>query len=330
VLGSVVGTFTAEALQGLTPGQRALTMLGVVPEWLRLLAWPAHLQADYSPREIIGAPGWGSAQTLGLTLLIAAALAVVATWRRMPVVAFGLLWLGISLFPVSNVLVPTGIVLAERALFLPSLGFLLVVGALAEGVQRELRTAQPGARWAAAAALGVLLLAGGFSSARRLRTWKDSHTQVNQLLMDAPLSYRAHFGIASLLWEDNQHAAAELEYRRALALFPRSYVVPRDLADHLRLEARCDEAIPLYQQTLANAPGLTEVRSSMIACLVYVGRYQDARTEALAGLARDGGGADSTNFRNFAATAERALLAETPAGTVRLTVVPQDTAASAR
>ena len=34
----------------------------------------------------------------------------------------------IALFPVSNVLVPTGIILAERTLYLPSVGFLLVVG----------------------------------------------------------------------------------------------------------------------------------------------------------------------------------------------------------
>ena len=55
VLDNVVGSFTAEGLQGLSAGQRALTMLGVVPEWLRLFIWPAHLQADYSPQEINGA-----------------------------------------------------------------------------------------------------------------------------------------------------------------------------------------------------------------------------------------------------------------------------------
>jgi hypothetical protein len=49
---SVVGSFTAEGL-GTHAGQRALTMLGVVPEWLGFSRGP-HLQADYSPREITG------------------------------------------------------------------------------------------------------------------------------------------------------------------------------------------------------------------------------------------------------------------------------------
>ena len=59
VLDNVVGSFTAEGLQGLSAGQRALTMLGVVPEWARLFIWPAHLQADYSPQEINGAIALG-------------------------------------------------------------------------------------------------------------------------------------------------------------------------------------------------------------------------------------------------------------------------------
>ena len=38
--GDTVGTFTAPALTGGGPGGRALTMLGVVPHWARLLAMP--------------------------------------------------------------------------------------------------------------------------------------------------------------------------------------------------------------------------------------------------------------------------------------------------
>ena len=38
--GNVVGAFTAEALVGASLGGRMLTMLQVVPMWLRLLAWP--------------------------------------------------------------------------------------------------------------------------------------------------------------------------------------------------------------------------------------------------------------------------------------------------
>ena len=68
-------------------------MLGVVPEWLRLFAWPAHLQADYSPQEITGALDWGAAQTLGLFILAAAVIGALAARRSAPVVTFGIMWI---------------------------------------------------------------------------------------------------------------------------------------------------------------------------------------------------------------------------------------------
>jgi tetratricopeptide (TPR) repeat protein len=322
VLDNVIGSFTAEGLQGLTAGQRLLTMLGVVPEWLRLLAWPAHLQADYSPQEINGAVQWGAAQTLGLAVLAIALTGALAARRASPVVTLGILWIGIALFPVSNVLVPTGIVLAERTLYLASIGFLLVVGALLPLAFHAVSGARPLVRRAAGAALIVLVLAGAVASARRQRTWANPFAQSAQLLIDAPLSYRSHHGAASLLWEGHQREASEIEYRRALTLFPRSFAVPRELADRLRLEARCKDAIPLYQQALRYAPDLNDVRSSFIACLMYEGRYAEARSQARIGLAVDGGGSDSLNLRNFRAAAERALVEGAPAGTVRLTVQP--------
>ena len=90
--------------------------------------------------------------------------------------------------------------------------------------------------------------------------------------------------------------------------FQPSLDVPRDLADHLRLANRCPDAIPLYQHALRYAPDLNEARASYIACLMYEGRYSDAQAQARIGLALERGGADSTNFRNFRAAAEKAIL----------------------
>lgn len=322
VLDSPVGSFTAEGLQGLTMGQRTLTMLGVIPEWVRLLVWPAHLQADYSPQEITGAVGWGVTQLLGLLLLACAAAGAWLARRSAPVVTFGLLWMAVALFPVSNILVPTGIVLAERTLFLTSIGFVLAVGGVLPSVFQRVAEARPAVRQLAAVAAAAILVAGLVASARRQRTWANPFAQSAQLLIDAPLSYRAHYGAASLLWEGRQREASVIEYQRALALFPTSFAVPRELADRLRFEARCTEAIPLYQRALRYAPDLNEVRSSLIACLMYDGRYAEARSQARIGLAVDGGGGDSLNLRNFLATAERAMREQAAPGTVRLTVAP--------
>ena len=82
--GSLAGTFTAEGLVGLSATGRALTMLGVVPHWCRLLLWPEHLQADYSPGEIVGTSSWGAMQTLGAVLIFLSVVAAVAARKRAP------------------------------------------------------------------------------------------------------------------------------------------------------------------------------------------------------------------------------------------------------
>ena len=112
-----------------------LTMLQVVPMWLRLLVWPAHLQIDYSPNEIVASSGLGPNETLGLALIVGAVVAMYLARRRAPAISFGLAWCAVALFPVSNI-VPTSIVMAERTLFLPSVGFLIAVGGLAAVVGR--------------------------------------------------------------------------------------------------------------------------------------------------------------------------------------------------
>ena len=48
--------------------------------------------------------------------------------RHAPALAFAILWCAVTLFPVSNLVVVTGVTIAERTLFLPSVGAALTLG----------------------------------------------------------------------------------------------------------------------------------------------------------------------------------------------------------
>jgi tetratricopeptide (TPR) repeat protein len=323
--GDPVGTFTAEALDGLTLGQRALTMLGVVPHWFRLLLWPAHLRGDYSPREIESATSWGLAQTQGALLLLLALLVTVAAWRRYPVISFGLLWTAIGIFPVSNVLVPTGIVLAERTLFLPSIGMMLVVGGFAAPIIERLRAAPRAVRALAAAAVAAVLLMGTTRSASRQRVWQDQFTFWHQTTIDAPLSYRGHHALAQLLFQIGARRWAEKEYKTAIALFPKQWGAYFDLANKLRLSGMCEQAVRYYRQTLLIEPEQEAARAGAIACLLHLGRYADARAEAREGMSYASRPARLKVFQKFLAVADSAQRRKAPPATVRFTITAADT-----
>ena len=207
--GNLVGSFTADALTGLSLPQRALTMLRVVPQWARLLLWPAHLQADYSPQELVASTGFGALEALGLLLLLGVALSAWLARRHAPVLSFGLCWTAIALFPVSNVLVPTGILLAERTLLLPSIGLLLALGAALEllgALPAAPRLRRPVAV-GSAILLGLAVLAGLLRSVERQGAWRDETRFRLRSAADAPRSWRTQLSSGTALFLDWLKAA---------------------------------------------------------------------------------------------------------------------------
>ncbi len=325
--GDVIGSFAADALVGHSMGGRLLTMLSVVPEWARLLFWPAHLQIRYSPQEIVAATGWGVAQTAGLLILALAVWGTIRFWRRQPAASFALLWIGIALFPVHNVLVPTGIILAERTLLLATVGAAILAGVALAWLAERSAAVSSTYRHFPAVVLVVLLGLGIGKTASRYPAWQNQFTLFRLTTIDAPLSYEAHFGYADLLAQRGRGQEAETEYRVAIELFPemedgtmlarRTARVYQNLGNLYRAAGLCRPAIEAYDDALAQSASVeyNDIRRSLIACLLYEGDYRRAAVEARIGIA---GGWDDANFRRFLHTADSALAVGAPPHEVRV------------
>jgi hypothetical protein len=316
LLGDFVGTFTAEALVRSDAAGRALTMLQVVPKWFRLFAWPAHLQIDYSPNEIVASTGFGIHEALGLALLIGALALAIAARRRAPVVSFGIAWCAIALLPVANIIVPTSIVLAERTLFLPSIGFLLAVGGAAEWVLRSHKLSFVDLRRVLAAACGVFVVLGAARSAQRHTVWRNDARLWLTAGRDAPRSYRvsraqgdAHFALGDI-------DGALKQYNYAIGAAPKPWRIRYDLALRLRDAGTDSAALPLLQQSLAEDEKQRDVRAELALTLIAIGRYQEAKqTIANEPTSR---GDTVTVFREIESIADSALASSAPAGSIRI------------
>jgi protein O-mannosyl-transferase len=271
VVGSAVGTPTAEALRDVGLGGRLLTMLAVVPHWARLLVWPAKLQADYGPSEIVAASGWGGAQTVGALILVSIAGLLAWSRTRMPVLAFAIVWVGIALAPVSNILVPTGLVLAERTLFLASMGACLAAGALIGTGWKH-----AGIRRVSVAVVAVLLVLGFVRSVSRTRAWRSQGTLLRHTVVDAPRSYTAHLAMTRFLEDSGSAAEAASHYRQAVGLMPRVQDLERFRAEQYRLAGYCGPALRHYRRALSIAPDDSLLRQGFASCL----RGQEQRTPA--------------------------------------------------
>jgi hypothetical protein len=284
VLGPTPGAGPAVALQGLSPGERIVGMLAVVPEWVRLLLWPAHLEAEYGPPGIAIAGPFGAMHLLGLLLLGAAVLLLIRTWRRRPVVAFGLAWCALALLPVSNILTTTGVILAERTLLLPSAGTMLALGGGFALLFLWLEAARPRVRLAGYTLLGALILAGALRSLERQPVWKEPDGFVRRLETDSPASYRAHLIASRHYSETGRHREAERAGARAYALFKGDPQVFEQYGQTMRRQGRCADALGVLSEGVQRFPDRTVVRSRLIECALAVGDTARARAVAHEGV----------------------------------------------
>ena len=298
---------------GMSYGNRVLTMLGAVPEWVRLLLWPARLSTEYAPPYVNVAQGPAVWQLPGLLLLLGVlglGLALARRGRPASVASFGIAWLCVTLLPTSNFIIPAGIILAERTLFLPSLGAMLALGATAPFVARALSQRFGDARARAilaTAGIGTILIAGAWRSTTRTQIWRDNDTLFKQAVLDVPESYRAHYMLGAWSFERGRKLEGEQHYRRAIHLFPYDPFMSYNLAQQYQFAGIIRGAIPMYRWTFEIAPSFREGhgRANLALCLIAEGAYAEAREQALIGMRL--GGAPLKRLRRILQMADSAL-----------------------
>ncbi|MEO8620417.1 MAG: hypothetical protein ABI625_05075, partial [bacterium] len=257
------------------------TMMNEMPRIAQLILFPTHLSADYSPNDVLVADGPALSQLPGLFICLGTVLLAFALRTRAPVVSFGLFWVIVAFLPVSNLLVPAGFVTAERTLFFPSIGAVLMAGAVAEYARTN---ARPSRRRLATVGLAALLVAGLARSIDRQRVWKNNDVFFVALMHDAPNGYRAHYLHARHVGRKSRLSDMEKEYRRAIRIFPYDAGMTLSVADAYARAGLCEPAAALFEWTFGVEPETGEGRYEYVYCLSRLGKWVDVRREALAGM----------------------------------------------
>jgi hypothetical protein len=267
----------------ITNTDRMLTALGVVPHWVRLFYWPVRLSSEYGPPDVEIAQGLSVSQIPGLALLAAIVAFGFILRRRQPVISFGIAFVCITLLPSSNFVLPAGIVLAERTLFLPSVGAMFIAATLVAVVAQHWSAAgRSDVRLAGRVALIVVLVAGVWRSATRSTVWRSNDRLFRQAVVDSPDAYRAHYMLGAWHFENQRKREGEVEYRRALNLFPYDPFLSYNMAEQYRMVGLCGPALPLYRWTFGLDANFPLGRGNFAWCLVNEGHYDEARTWAFA------------------------------------------------
>ncbi len=235
VLGTMASAIYPSGAHVLTEIPRIWTVLTTWPFYVQFLVFPLDLSADYGPRVIPikygpSLQGWVGAGTVLAFLALSWAL-----WRRgrtasdpLPyrALGFGVLWVVITMSPVSNLLFLTGILLAERTFYLPSIGFSIAAGWILWILVQERRR------------LGIAFIAAwiGFLSVRtvtRIPVWGTQFDLFIDLAEHYPQSGRAHWFLGSIYANAGDHVKAREAWSRAIPLLNGDFPVVATVADGL-------------------------------------------------------------------------------------------------
>jgi Flp pilus assembly protein TadD len=206
--------------------REVLTIPSVLLFYLRLLVWPFGLSCYYDT-PYVATPGWHD--FVLPALLVAAVAAALAIWywrtsqsvpEEAKAIEFVCLWMILTLLPVLNFrLLPQSEIAHDRYVYLPSVGFALLVAIALRQALRGGGYIQPRPAWLAAGTVVACLLMG-FATLRQSLYWSDDLTLNFRAHEIAPHNVSATTSLAAAVAQRGMDGPAMALYQQALAIQP--------------------------------------------------------------------------------------------------------------
>jgi tetratricopeptide (TPR) repeat protein len=202
----------------------------------------------------------------------------------MPLVSLGILWFAVTVLPVSNLFFSTGVLLAERTLYLPSVGLALV----AAGLFSRAATAPVRIRRMAAAGAMALGLALFIRTVLRNPSWMSTFVVMQTLNEEHPESWRAFRARALGLERVGEVAGAAKQWDVAVALTPRNYTLLVQAGDFHGRVGDWDLSRSYLLRAIQVAPELANAYQILASEYLRRGEGRAGHQVALQGLAMAG------------------------------------------
>ncbi len=234
--------------EGIPPAffERLPGVFVALTNYYRLLVLPFDLHMEYGgllfpyaePKAIVGVV------LLALTLLY-----VLSKRRRDPFLFFAAGWFFITLLPSSNLFFPINAYMAEHWLYLPSIGFFLIVARFLIALYED----QKHKGLAIAVMIGLLAFYGVLT-VRQNRYWNNGIDFYKRMLHYAPSSSRLYNNLAKAYHDDGKNDELIEILRAAIQLQSDNALAHNNLGNAYKETGNFKEAVRSYQQAIAIDP----------------------------------------------------------------------------
>ena len=234
---------------------QGVLMLRALGDYGRLMLFPSNLHME---RTVVNSEAarsnadWRQAiasdylTILGLLFAAGLAFGAFRKGRGQGMRALGATWFVLTYLPISN-LVELNATVAEHWLYLPSVGFLILLAGCC--LDLPLR-----ARSYASAFACVAVLALSARSYVRSTDWVSAEEFYRRTIEVGGGSVRVILNLGHIYSMQGKYARAEVLFRKTLALCPTYLVAKNNLADVLYQQGKTEEAERVYREAAASAP----------------------------------------------------------------------------
>lgn len=247
--------------------------------YLYKIFWPVNLVSFYPyPEPMALSEAMVLAGVIGTCVLIGL-LVLCLRWTRSLLIGWLLFFTAI--FPTMGVVGFTHIIAADRYVYLPSIGLLMILtsflnrfcggGGVGKGHKIQ--------RAVIAAFLIAITVGEGIATRRYLVYWRDTETLCRRMLTLNPDYAQVRALLGNALKSQGKLDKAAAQYRRALEIKPDYALAYYNLGLTLRLQGELDKAIEQYRIVLEIEPNHVEARTNLGNVLQLQGRLDEAISE---------------------------------------------------
>jgi protein O-mannosyl-transferase len=227
----------------------------IIPQYVRLLLFPDDLTVFHTvPVGNLLSPPWFL--PVWAALIVAAWL--ILRWRNKAAM-FGLVWCALNYLPISNIVPIPSDPITERFLYMPAVGFFIILGTLVTQLNLNART-----KHAVTVAVAVVVALLALVTFQRNREWKDDYSLFLSGERNNPASAEAHYNLGTALLQDRGDIeAARLEWETALSIDPGNSDALIQMGTYTAVKGDLEKAEQFYNTALLAPPGKTDPDKTM-------------------------------------------------------------------
>ena len=272
VLGALGIPASAQYMAGrLNYFDRLLTSGRVFIKYLIIIFYPLNLSGDYDFNAIRVARVTDWDAWTGLFLIVAVILATIYSYRRgNRLLAFGLSFAVVAFIPSSNWVVPIGVLMAERFLYLPMAGLAFAAAVCFSGINDQ--------RLRRLTGVGFLLIAIVICNSHDYIR-RDDFTFFKNMVRVVPDSAKARLGYGFALIKAGRNDEAVRQLEAGLQIIPDFPELLSALALAKMTSTSCVDAWPLLQRAIQIDPDHADTQRRMGDCYFKEGRIREAESK---------------------------------------------------